>query len=116
MKLPSESQLLRIFIGENDRYGSKILHEAIVEAARKRGLAGATVLRGILGFGANSRIHTTKILRLSEDLPIVIEIVDETDKIESFLPELDGMVLEGMVTIEKARVITYRHDRSTGSA
>ncbi|HSG05199.1 MAG TPA: DUF190 domain-containing protein [Nitrospiria bacterium] len=116
MKLPSESQLLRIFIGETDRFKSKPLHEAIVEAARKRGLAGATVLRGILGFGANSRIHTTKILRLSEDLPIVIEIVDQPDKIEGFLPELDGMVREGMVTIEKAQVITYRHDKSTGSA
>lgn len=116
MKLPSESELLRIFIGESDRFGSRPLHEAIVEAARKRGLAGATVLRGILGYGANSRIHTSKILRLSEDLPIVIEIVDEPHKIEAFLPELDGMVREGMVTIEKARVITYRHDRSTGTA
>lgn len=116
MKLPSESELLRIFIGESDRFGSRPLYEAIVEAARKRGLAGATVLRGILGYGANSRIHTSKILRLSEDLPIVIEIVDEPHKIEAFLPELDGMVREGMVTIEKARVITYRHDRSTGTA
>ncbi|HSG05761.1 MAG TPA: DUF190 domain-containing protein, partial [Nitrospiria bacterium] len=85
MKLPSESELLRIFIGESDRHGSRPLHEAIVEAARKRGLAGATVLRGILGYGANSRIHTSKILRLSEDLPVVIEIVDQADKIEAFL-------------------------------
>lgn len=109
MKLPSEAYLLRIFIGESDRADGRPLHEAIVTAARKRGLAGATVLRGYLGFGANSRIHTAKVLRLSEDLPIVVEIVDAQEKIEAFLPELDAMIGEGLVTLEKVRVITYRH-------
>jgi uncharacterized protein len=85
------------------------LYEVIVEEARKRGLAGATVLRGFLGFGANSRIHTSKVLRLSEDLPIVIEIVDAEEKIENFLPDLDAMIGEGMITLEKVRVIAYRH-------
>lgn len=107
-KLPREAELLRIFIGENDKHGGRPLYEAIVERARGQGLAGATVLRGLLGYGAHSRIHTAKILRLSEDLPIIIEIVDESAKIEAFLPELDGMMNEGLVTIEKARVITYR--------
>lgn len=110
MKLPSESVLLRIFIGESDKCDGRPLYETIVNAARKRGLAGATVLRGVLGFGANSRIHTSKILRLSEDLPIVIEIVDKEERIEAFLPELDAMIGEGLVTLEKARVITYRHN------
>ncbi|MBU2488348.1 MAG: DUF190 domain-containing protein [Proteobacteria bacterium] len=115
MTLPPESCLLRIFIGESDRAGRKPLYEAIVEAARARGLAGATVLRGILGFGANSRIHTSKVLRLSEDLPVVVEIVDAVEKIEAFLPELDRMIAEGMVTLEKVRVITYRHNSSKGN-
>ncbi len=110
MELPHEAELLRIFIGENDRYHNQPLHEAIVLAARKRGMAGATVLRGQLGFGAHSRIHTSKILRLSEDLPIIVEIVDEPDKIKAFLPELDEMIAEGLVTLEKIRVITYRHN------
>ena len=110
MNLPPECTLLRIFIGESDRQGRKPLYEAIVEAARARGVAGATVLRGILGFGANSRIHTSKVLRLSEDLPVVVEIVDAVEKIEAFLPDLDKMIGEGMVTLEKARVITYRHN------
>ena len=114
MKLASEAELLRIFIGESDRHEGKPLHEAIVLAARRRGMAGATVLKGILGFGAHSRIHTAKILRLSEDLPIVVEIVDEPQRIEAFLPELDGMIGEGMVTVEKVRVITYRHDGASG--
>jgi uncharacterized protein len=109
MKLANEAELLRIFIGESDRHEGRPLAEAIVEAARRSGLAGATVLRGVLGFGANSRIHSAKILRLSQDLPIVVEIVDETQKIEAFLPELDGMMAEGMVTVEKVRVIAYRH-------
>jgi uncharacterized protein len=108
MKLPSEAELLRIFIGENDKHGGRPLYELIVEAARRRGMAGATVLRGLLGFGAHSRIHTAKILRISEDLPIVIEIVDRPDRIESFLPELDDLMKEGMVTLEKVRVIAYR--------
>jgi len=109
MHLPSEGELLRIFVGESDRHGHRPLYEVIVEEARKRGLAGATVLRGTLGFGAHSRIHTAKILRLSEDLPMVIEIVDTPERIAAFLPDLDSMVDEGMVTLEKIRVIIYRH-------
>jgi len=111
MTLLSEAELLRIFIGENDKHGGQPLHEVIVEEARKRGMAGATVLRGMLGFGAHSRLHTAKILRLSEDLPIVIEIVDKPERIEAFLPDLDRMIGEGLVTLEKVRVIVYR---STG--
>ena len=110
MKLPSEAFLLRVFIGESDRVGGRPLHEVIVEEARKRGMSGATVLRGFLGFGANSRIHTTKVLRLSEDLPVVVEIVDAEEKVEAFLPELDKMIGEGLVTLEKVRVIAYRHN------
>lgn len=110
MKLPAEAELLRIFVGESDRYEGRPLYEAIVEDARRRGLAGATVLRGTLGFGANSRIHTAKILRLSEDLPMVIEIVDIPERIAAFLPDLDAMIGEGLVTLEKVRVITYRHN------
>ena len=109
MKLPSEADLLRIFIGESDKIGGRPLYEVIVELARKKGLAGATVLKGCLGFGANSRIHTTKILRLSEDLPMVIEIVDKPERIQELLPELDTMIQEGLVTLEKVRVIAYRH-------
>ncbi len=110
MKIPEDAKLLRIFIGENDRWEGKPLFEAIVQKARKDGLAGATVLKGFEGFGAHSRIHTAKILRLSEDLPIVIEIVDSEEKIEAFLPELDEMVKEGLITMEKVRVIKYRCD------
>lgn len=114
MKLPSEAELLRIFIGENDKRGGKPLYELIVESARKRGMAGATVLHGVLGFGAHSRIHTAKILRLSEDLPVVIEIVDKPERIAEFLPELDDMIEEGLITLEKVRVIAYRHNADTG--
>jgi uncharacterized protein len=110
MKLPSEATLLRVFIGESDKREGRPLYEVIVEEARRRGMAGATVLRGFLGFGANSRIHTSKVLRLSEDLPVVIEIVDEEDKIKAFLPALDTMIREGLVTMEKAHVIVYRHN------
>lgn len=110
MKIPEDAKLLRIFIGENDRWEGKPLFEAIIQKARKDGLAGATVLKGFEGFGAHSRIHTAKILRLSEDLPIVIEIVDSEEKIESFLPALDEMVKEGLITLEKVRVIKYRCD------
>jgi hypothetical protein len=110
MKLPAEALLLRIFIGESDTRGGRPLHEVIVEEARKRGMAGATVLRGFLGFGANSRIHTTKILRLSEDLPVVVEIVDAEERVHAFLPVLDAMISEGLVTLEKVKVIAYRHD------
>jgi PII-like signaling protein len=108
MKLPEEAELIRIFIGEGDKCCGKPLYEAIVETAKKKGLAGATVLRGTLGFGAHSRLHTAKVLRLSEDLPMVVEIVDEPEKIEAFLPDLDKMVTEGLVTIEKVRVLMYR--------
>jgi len=109
MMIPKDSYLLRIFIGESDRWDGLPLHEAIVRKAKSDGLAGATVLRGIMGFGANSRIHTTGILRLSEDLPIVVEIVDDKDKIDQFCRVIDGMLGEGLATIEKAQVIHYRH-------
>jgi PII-like signaling protein len=108
MKLEGEGVLVRIFIGESDRLEGMPLYEAIVLRARERGLAGATVLRGVEGFGAHSRIHTARILRLSEDLPLIIEIVDRREKIEAFLPELDGMVGDGLVTTEKVQVILYR--------
>jgi PII-like signaling protein len=111
MNLPEEGLLLRIFIGESDRRGGRPLYELIVEEARRRGLAGATVLRGVMGFGAHSRIHTTKILRLSEDLPMVIEIVDEADKINAFLPDLDSMIREGLVTLERVQIVLYRDGR-----
>jgi len=113
MHLPSEAELLRIFIGESDKYEGRPLYEAIVNSARELGLAGATVLRGVLGYGAHSRIHTAKILRLSEDLPLVIEIVDTRERIEEFLPKLDEMICEGLVTLEKIEVITYRHAPDT---
>jgi uncharacterized protein len=110
MHLPEEAELLRIFLGESDRYQGKPLYEAIVLAARQRGMAGATVLRGIMGFGANSRMHTAKILRLSEDLPIIVEIVDKPERIAEFMPELEKMIAEGLITLERARVIAYRHN------
>ncbi len=115
MKLPSEAYLLRIFVGESDRSDGKPLHEVIVNEARARGLAGATVIRGFMGFGASSRIHTSKVLRLSDDLPIVIEIVDAEDRIEAFLPALDDLIDEGLVTLERVRVIAYRHSKEDGS-
>lgn len=108
MKLEGEGTLLRIFIGELDKWHHQPLYEAIVLKARERGLAGATVLRGPMGFGATSRLHTAKILRLSEDLPVIIEIVDKEEKIQAFLPELDQMVGDGLVTLEKVHIITYR--------
>ncbi len=108
MRVPTEGKLLRIFVGEADRWEGRPLYEAIVEEARKRGLAGATVWKGFMGFGAHSRMHTAKVLRLSEDLPVVIEIVDAAEKIEAFLPGLDRMVQEGLVTLERAEVILYR--------
>lgn len=109
MELPKRAERLRIFIGENDRTGGQPLYEAIVLRARELGLAGATVLRGAMGFGANSRVHTAKILRLSEDMPLVVEIVDSSEKIDSFLRELDGLICEGLVTREPVEVIFYRH-------
>ena len=109
VKLPEEGLLLRIFIGEFDRYKGKPLYEAIVLKARELGLAGATVTRGVLGCGADSRLHSSKTLRLSEDLPMVIEIVDTEEKINELLPFLDEVVEEGLITLEKVRVIKYRH-------
>jgi PII-like signaling protein len=106
--MPTEGRLLRVFVGEADRWKGKPLYEAIVEAARKQGLAGATVWKGSMGFGAHSRVHTAKILRLSEDLPVVIEIVDAPERIQAFLPALDEMVTEGLVTLERAEVVMYR--------
>lgn len=112
MKLPAEGERLRIFIGESDQHEGRPMYEAIVQAARRRGMAGATVLRGIEGFGAASRVHTAKILRLSEDLPIIVEIVDRPDRVADFLPELDAMIREGLVTLEKVRIIAYRNSDS----
>jgi PII-like signaling protein len=112
--LPTEATLLRIFIGDADRYGRQPLYEAIVMKARELHLAGATVLKSPMGFGHNSRVHTAKILQLSTDLPLVIEIVDETEKIKGFLPVLDEMMDGGLVTLEKVQVIHYRpHSKRT---
>lgn len=108
MHLPEDGKLLRIFIGESDRHNHQPLYEAIVLKARELGLAGATVLRGPMGFGANSRLHTAKILRLSEDLPLIIEIVDTEENIQRLLPYLDTMLKGGLVTLEKVQVIKYR--------
>jgi PII-like signaling protein len=107
MQIPRDAVLLRIFIGEDDRHGHQPLHEAIVLKAREMHLAGATVLRGPMGFGHSSRLHTAKILRLSEDLPVVIEIVDGEDKINTLLPVLDSMMTSGLVTLEKVQVLQY---------
>lgn len=109
MKLPEEGMLLRIFVGESDQYNGKALYEQIVLKARELNLAGATVTRGIMGFGAHSRMHTAKLLRLSEDLPVVIELVDTEENLNKLLPFLDEAVQEGLITLEKARVIKYRH-------
>jgi len=108
MKLPEDGLLLRILIGESDRYGRKPLYEAIVHKAKELDLAGATVLRGIMGFGASSRLHTTKYLRLSEDLPLVIEIVDSEEYINRLLPFLEEVIGEGLITLEKVRIIRYQ--------
>ena len=108
MRIEGEGTLLRVFIGESDTWHGKPLYDAIVELARKEGLAGATVIRGMEGFGAHSRLHTSRILRLSEDLPVVIEIVDGDEQIDRILPALDEMVEEGMVTVEPVHVIAYR--------
>jgi len=108
MVLPEHGHLLRIFIGESDKYDGLPLYEWIVKQARENHLAGATVLRGIEGYGAHSRIHTSKILRLSEDLPIIIEIVDTLQKIDKFIPIIDGAIKEGLATIEKVEIRFYR--------
>jgi hypothetical protein len=113
MKIPQDGYLLRIFLGESDRWHSQPLYEAIVMKARELGMAGATVLRGPMGFGANSHLHTAKILRLSEDLPIVIEIVDGKDKIDGLMPYIDEMVQEGLVTLERVQVIKYQANGGT---
>jgi PII-like signaling protein len=111
MHLPHEAMLLRIFIGESDRWKHQPLYEALVLKAREAHLAGATVLRGPMGFGKSSRLHTSKILRLSMDLPMIIEIVDSAEKINSFLPVVDGMMRGGLITLEKVTVIDYRADQ-----
>lgn len=108
MKVPAEGKLLRIFIGEADRWQGQPLYEAIVHLAKKEKMAGATAIKGFMGFGCKSHLHTAKLLRLSEDLPVIIEIVDSKEKIEAFLPKLDPMVKEGLITLEKAHIILYR--------
>ncbi len=115
MKLPSEGYLLRIFVGETDRHKGKPLYEEIVLKARELNLAGATVTRGIMGFGAHSRIHTAKVLRLSEDLPVIIEIVDTEENLKLLWPFLDETVGEGLITVEQVRVIRYTHAKSEDS-
>ncbi len=114
MLIPQQATRLRIYIGEDVLQGSRPLFEIIVEQARRQGLAGATVLRGISGYGANSRIKTSKILMLSEDLPVVVEIVDAQDKIERFLLYVDETIGEGLVTMEQVRVVFYRHSGAGG--
>ena len=111
MMLSGEGVLLRVFIGEADRHHGRPLSEVIVEAARKGGLAGATAWKGFMGFGAHSRIHTAKLLELSQDLPIIIEIVDAPEKIEAFMPDLEAMVGDGLITLERAEVLLYRPGR-----
>ena len=108
MKIPGDGKLLRIFIGEADKWNGKPLYEEIIFLAKKNGLAGATAIKGFMGFGCKSHMHTTKLLRLSEDLPIIIEIVDSEEKISQFVPLLDEMVKEGLITLEKANVLMYR--------
>jgi hypothetical protein len=113
MKLPEQGLLLRVFIGEADHYKGRPLYEQIVLKARELNLAGATVLRGLMGFGANSRVHTAKLLRLSEDMPMIIELVDTEENLNKLLPFLDETVTEGLITMEKVRVIKYRHNASS---
>jgi uncharacterized protein len=116
MQVEEKAALLRIFIGESDRFGQHPLHEAIVLKAREQGLAGATVLRGPMGFGHSSRLHTAKILRLSEDLPVVVEIIDSEQNITAFLPLLEEMVKGGLVSIEEVRILRYGPDRKLSSS
>jgi len=116
MRVAKEAVLLRIFIGEDARYGHQPLFEAIVLRAREMRLAGATVLRGPLGYGHSSRLHTAKILRLSEDLPVVVEIVDSEEKINGFLPVLDGMMQGGLITLERAQVLHYGSSETSETA
>lgn len=112
MQMPKEAILLRVFVGEDDRHEHQPLYEAIVLKAREMELGGATVLRGPMGYGHSSRLHTAKILRLSEDLPFIVEIVDSEDKINAFLPVLDAMMTSGLVTIERVQVLQYGTDRA----
>ena len=112
MQVPKQATLLRIFIGEDDRHGRQPLYQAIVLKAREMHLAGATVLRGPMGYGHSSRLHTTKILRLSEDLPVVVEIVDSEERINLFLPMLDGMMTSGLITLERVVVLQYGTERA----
>jgi uncharacterized protein len=116
MTLPKEGSLLRLFIGESDRHGGMLLYEWIVRMAKERGLAGATVVRGIQGFGARSRIHTARILDLSTDLPIVVEIVDTLEKIEAFMPLIDEAISDGLATVEKVQIRFYRSGRKNSNA
>lgn len=115
MRIEGVGLLVRIYIGENDRWQGKPLYQAIVELLRERGIAGATVLRGIEGFGAKARLHTTRLLRLSEDLPILVEIVDREEHLRAMLPELDDMVADGLITLERVEVIAYRAGSVRGS-
>jgi hypothetical protein len=112
MRSQEMAVLLRIYIGEDDKFDHHPLYEAIVLKAREQGLAGATVLRGPMGFGHSSRVHTAKILRLSEDLPIVVEIIDSEENIKAFLPSLDGMVKGGLVSLEEVRIVRYGPDQA----
>jgi PII-like signaling protein len=112
MKIEGTGLLVRIYIGESDHWHGRPLYEAIVHLLRERGLAGATVIRGIEGFGARAHLHTTRILRLSEDLPVLIEAVDEEERVRAVLPELDAMVADGLITLERVEVIAYRADGS----
>jgi PII-like signaling protein len=114
-RLEGDGKLLRIFIGESDTWHGRPLYQAIVERVREQGLAGATVVRGIEGFGAESHLHTSRILRLSQDLPVVIEIVDTEERIQAVLPLLDEMITDGMVTLEPVHIVTYRASDSTSS-
>src|SRR5689334_4647120 len=116
MHIPKDAMLLRIFLGENDHWQGRPLYEALVLKAREMHLGGATVLRGPMGFGHSSRLHTAKILRLSEDLPFVVEIVDTEDKVDAFLPVLDGMMSSGLVTLERVQVLQYGPDRAGKAA
>lgn len=109
-RLEGDRTLMRIFIGESDKHGGRPLYEALLELFRTRGLAGATVLRAVAGFGSSSRLHSDRVLRLSLDLPIVIEVVDLEEKIKAILPELDAMIGGGLITLERAHVILYRPD------
>ena len=112
MQIPKQAMLLRVFVGEDDRHGHQPLYQAIVLKAREVHLAGATVLRGPMGYGHSSRLHTAKILRLSEDLPVVLEIVDSEERINAFLPVLDGMMTSGLVTLERVTVLQYGIERA----